>query len=154
MNTQTLIQEFLKLDRFAMIGVSRNPKDFSRMLFKELITKGYDVVPVNPFVSEIDGKRCYSRVSHIEPKVNGALLMIPKIGSENFIHECADAGISLVWLYGISGPKDVNPQTLRLCDELGLNVIAGYCPFMVMPTTSWFHQLHGTVWKMLGKYPQ
>ncbi len=154
MDTQTLIKEFLAFKRFAMVGVSRNPKDFSRTLFKEFVTQGYDVIPVNPHAFEIEGKQCFPLVSAINPAVQGALLMTPKIGSDAILHQCAEAGISIVWLYGISGPKDIPAQTLRLCNDLGLNVIAGYCPFMVMPSTSWFHQLHGTVWKILGKYPK
>ncbi|TAK61855.1 MAG: CoA-binding protein [Bacteroidetes bacterium] len=154
MNTQSLIQEFLRLKRFAMLGVSRNPKEFSRALFKEFLTQGYDVIPVNPSVSEIDRHRCYSRVNDIEPHVSAALLMTPPAGTESLIRDCADAGITLVWLYGISGMKDVNVNTVHFCKERDIKVIAGYCPFMFMSSSSWFHRLHGSAWKLLGKYPK
>ena len=154
MHTQSLIDEFLKLKRFAMIGVSRNPKDFSRGLFKEFVTRGYDVVPVNPFVTEVDGKRCYARITEIVPRVSAAIIMTTTAQSEFLIQECADAGITLVWLYGIAGEKSVNPNAVRNCQNLGINVIPGYCPFMVMPASSLGHRLHGSIWKLLGLYPK
>ena len=40
--------EFLAQRRIALVGVSRDPRDLSRTLFRELRRRGYDVVPVNP----------------------------------------------------------------------------------------------------------
>jgi uncharacterized protein len=42
------IRDFLAHKRFAMVGVSRQPKDFSRSLFHEFLNRGYEAVPVNP----------------------------------------------------------------------------------------------------------
>ena len=42
------IEDFLSQKRIAMIGVSRNPKDFSAALFEGLRKRGYEMVPVNP----------------------------------------------------------------------------------------------------------
>ena len=41
------IDDFLAQRRIAMVGISREPKNFSVMLFEELSRRGYDVVPVN-----------------------------------------------------------------------------------------------------------
>lgn len=153
MNTQSLIQQFFNTKRFAIIGVSRDPKDFSRTLFKEFLTRGYDVLPVNPFIQQVEQRRCYSHLNEIEPGVSAALVMTPAIGSELIIRECIDAGIRLIWLYGISGMKNVNPNAVELCKENGIEAIPGYCPFMFLPSTPWFHRVHGVVWKLLGKYP-
>jgi len=69
------IEDFLAQKRIAMIGVSRNPKDFSSALFEELRKRGYDMVPVNPRVSAVLGQPCYARVQDIQPPVDAALLM-------------------------------------------------------------------------------
>ena len=62
MTTLTQIQDFLGRKRLALVGVSRDPKDFTRALFGELSRREYDVVPVNPEVIEVDvprdGRRC------------------------------------------------------------------------------------------------
>ena len=48
MTTTGKIEEFLALRRVALVGVSRNPGDFSRSLFHDMCERGYDLVPVNP----------------------------------------------------------------------------------------------------------
>ena len=44
------IDDFLSRKRLALVGVSRNPQDFTRSMFREFRRRGYDVVPVNPNV--------------------------------------------------------------------------------------------------------
>ena len=51
------ISDFLNLRRIALIGVSRDPKDFSRVLFRELCERGYDMVLVNPSADKLEKKR-------------------------------------------------------------------------------------------------
>ena len=48
MSSMSAIQDFLAQTRIAVIGVSHDPREISRALFKELRTRGYDTVPVNP----------------------------------------------------------------------------------------------------------
>jgi len=45
MTTTRDVEDFLALKRIAMVGVSRDPKDFSRHLFREMYSRGYDMVP-------------------------------------------------------------------------------------------------------------
>src|ERR1017187_7078098 len=75
MSSLALVQDFLGQKRLAVVGVSRKPDDFSRKLFCELRDRGYDVVPVNPEVDEIDGKKCFAHLQDVQPPVDGALLM-------------------------------------------------------------------------------
>ena len=54
--TRAEIDKFLSNHRIALVGVSRNPQDFSRAVFRELTARGYDVVPVNPLsLAEVSG---------------------------------------------------------------------------------------------------
>lgn len=148
-----LINEFLAVKRFAMVGISHNPKDFSRTLYDELCRRGYDVVAVNPFVGHIDGKPCLARVQDIRPPVTSALLMTSHAVTDQVLRDCADAGITLVWIYGISGVKSVSQSALKICEETGIKVVSGYCPFMFFHSAALFHRLHGFVLKLAGSYP-
>ena len=154
MNTYALIQEFLAQKRIAMVGVSRDPKHFSRKLFRALSERGHVMLPVNPSAVEIDGIHCYPSVEAIPFPVKCALLMTTRTVTDYVVKECASAGIDLIWLYGIAGPKQVSPYTLRLCEEYGLGVIPGYCPYMFLGDGAFFHRLHGFVWKAMGRYPK
>jgi len=154
MHTRELIDEFLRQKRIAMIGVSRNPKDFSRNLYRELLRRRYEVIPINPSAQEIDGHPCYPHISDIRPPIKTLLLMTSRKVSTAVLRECADRGADLVWLYGINGEQDVDPAALQFCRDHGIGVIPGYCPYMFLERAAFFHRIHGFVAKLVGKYPQ
>jgi hypothetical protein len=148
-----LIDKFLSQKRFAMIGVSRNPRDFSRGLFREFLERGYDVLPVNPQAGEIEGREAFHTIREVSPPVTCALLMVSIDALERVLQYCDQAGIRLVWIYGIVGSRSVDPAILKYCEDHGIEVIAGFCPYMFLPHTESFHRFHGWVWKMMGFYP-
>jgi len=127
-----------------MIGISRDPKDFSVSLFQELTRRGYDVVPVNPNSSFLQGRPCFARVQDIQPPVDAALLMTG--GGAGFFGTllCAGGG----------GPPAVSFEAVRYCQERGIQVIPGQCPFMFLPGTGGVHRFHGFIRKLTGRYPR
>ena len=148
-----LIEEFLAIKRFAMVGVSRNERDFSRRLYSEFLDRGYEVIPVNPLAQEIGHRECYRQIRDIRPGVSSALLMTPPGILEDVLQNCADAGVTLAWIYGITGEKNYRRSIEQAREKFGMKVIAGYCPYMFLPSASLFHRFHGAVWKFTGKYP-
>lgn len=147
------IEAFLALKRIAVAGVSRKENMFGRQLFEELVKRGYDVVPVNPAVDEVSGKKCYPRVQDISPPVDGVILVLPKAISEDVAGDCVEAGIRHVWVFGANGPSEVSQAAVGICDEAGISVVPGYCPHMFLPGSSVIHRLHGWLLKLIKKYP-
>ena len=154
MTAFTQIQEFLGEKRLAMIGVSHNPRDFTRTLFQEFQRRQYDVVPVNPDVTEVAGQHCYAHVGDIQPAVEGALLMTIPAVTEQVVRECHAAGIRHIWMYRGTGAGAVSADAVKFCEANGMSVVAGECPFMFLPETPWFHRFHGFCRKVTGKYPK
>ena len=148
-----LITDFPAQKRLAVVGVSRNPRDFSRLLFREFLKQGYDAVPVNPQVTELEGHRCFARVADIAPAVEGALLMTPPRLTEKVVRECAQAGISRVWMYRAVGQGAIHSAAVAFCRERGMRVIEGYCPFMFFPNPGFVHRLHGYFMKLVRSCP-
>lgn len=151
---RNLINEFLMQKRFAVVGVSRDPRDFSRRLFTDLLKRGYNIIPVNPSAKELEGRQCFARLRDIKPPVTSALLMTSRTITDQVVRDCADAGVTLVWIFGISGVKDISPTALKICEEYGIEVVPGYCPYMFMPMTAFFHRAHAFAWKVIGRYPK
>ena len=154
MQTRNLIHEFLALKRFAMVGVSRDQKEFSRHLFGEFIKRGYEAVPVNPNVPVIEGKHCFARVKDIAPPVTSALVVGPRSLQANMLRDCAEGGVTLVWIFGISGDRSVSEEALAVCEKHGMQVVKGYCPFMFLPEAAFFHRIHAGVARIFGQYPK
>jgi len=154
MNSRKDIDDFLGLKRVAVVGVSRNPKDFTRALFRELRARGYDAVPVNPALSEVDGVRCFAGVAEVTPPAAGALLMTRPSVTEEVVRECAAAHVETVWMYRAAGAGAVSASAAAFCREQGIRVIEGECPFMFLPDSGFPHNIHGFVRKVFGRYPE
>ena len=147
------IMEFLKCRRLAIVGVSRNPKDFSRLLFREFLAQGYDVVPVNPQAEEIEGRTCFARIADVAPPVAAALLMTPPATAEQNVQECVEADVKKVWVYKAVGDSAARERVLDFCHKRGLVMIDGYCPFMFFPKPGFVHRMHRFFMKLAGSYP-
>jgi len=136
------------------VGISREPKDFSVMLFEELCRRGYDVVPVNPNLPEVLGRRCYRDVQEIQPPVDAALLMTSPAVTETVVVDCAEAGIRRVWMYRAGGQGGaVSAKAVEFCREHGVQVVPGECPYMFLPAAG-LHRIHGFIRKITGHYPR
>jgi uncharacterized protein len=147
------VRDFLNLRRIALIGVSRDPKDFSRVLFRELCERGYDMVPVNPSADELEQKRCFARLQEIEPPVQGALLMTPPQETDRVVRDCVETGIRYVWMHRGGGQGSVSGEAVDVCRQQGIHLVEGYCPFMFLSRTPFFHRVHGFLLKVTGTYP-
>ena len=154
MTVMERIKEFLGLKRFAIVGVSQRPNDFSRTLWREFRQRGYDAVPVNPAAGELDGQPCFARLQDIQPAVDGVLLMTSPGVTDAVVRDCAEAGIKRVWMYRAGGKGAVSGDAVRFCESNGISVIPGECPLMFLPGGSWFHHFHGMVKKITRSYPQ
>jgi predicted CoA-binding protein len=130
------IQDFLARRRIAIVGVSHQSKDFSRMLFRAFRDRDFDVVPVNPGARVIEKKYCFPRIQDIQPPVEAALLMTSPEVSEQIVRDCAAAGIRRIWIYRHS------PIAEAWCAERGIAVIAGECPMMFLNGAGWIHRVH------------
>jgi acyl-CoA synthetase (NDP forming) len=101
----------------------------------------------------MEGRRCFQNLGEVSPPVTAAILMTPTSITERTLVDCAEAGVTMVWIYGFSGERSVSPDSLRFCEDHGMKVIAGQCPYMFMHDAGLLHRFHGAIWKMIGKYP-
>ena len=154
--TRQTVDVFLALKRLAVVGVSRDPKHFSYVVWQELRQRRYEAIPVNPNATAIDGQRCYARVQDIEPPVQGVLVMTPSSATAQVVRDCVEAGIGHVWMHkgAGGGPGAVDPAAVALCEEHGIELVAGHCPYMFLPGTPFFHGIHRFFKKISGGYPK
>jgi hypothetical protein len=154
MTTKQQVDDFLALKRIAVVGVSRDPKGFGTVLWQEFRQRRYDAIPVNPNATEIDGQPCYARVQDIKPGVDGALIMTTSKETDQIVADCAEAGVKHVWMYGGMAPGASTKSAVAFCEEKGISVVQGLCPYMFLAGTPSFHAPH-RVWKKLtGSYPR
>lgn len=154
MATLDQIRAFLATKRLAVVGVSRQPNDFSRLLFREFLRRGYDAVPVNPGAGEIEERTCFARLQDIVPPVEAVLLMTSPPATTRLVRDCAETGVKQVWMYRASGAGAVSGEAVEYCESRGIDVIAGECPMMFFGGAGLIHRIHGLFRKIKGKYPR
>lgn len=152
--TRQDIDDFLCQRRLAVVGVSRNARDFTRAMFRELLQRGYDLVPVNPQAREIEGRTCFARVQDIAPPVSAALLLTPPHVTEQVVRDCAEAGIKHLWLHRGGGVGAVSQEAIAFCQESGMQMVAGFCVHMFLARAALCHRFHAFLLKLFGKYPR
>jgi predicted CoA-binding protein len=148
------IEDFLAQKRIAIVGMSREAKSMSEAVFKELSKRGYDVVPVNPNVQEVMGRKCFARVQDIQPPVEAALLMTSPAVTEAVVKDCVECGIKRIWMHRGVGQGSVSEKAIEVCRERGIRVVPGECPLMFLPQRDGIHSLHGFIRKLTGRYPK
>jgi predicted CoA-binding protein len=154
MNDLAAIDGFLAGHRIALVGVSSRPEDFSRLMFHELATRGYDVVPVRPNLDSVDGARAYARLQDVPGRLDGALLMTPPEVTAAVVRDCEAAHVPRVWMHRGVGGGAVNREAVAWCREHNIEVVAGECPLMFLPGGKSFHQTHAAWRQLVGSYPR
>lgn len=156
MSTPTVREEivaFLASQGIAVVGVARDPNEFSQRLYADLRRWGYDAVPVTPHLAAVGGTRAFARVQDIDTKVESALLLTAPGLNDQLVRDCAEAGIQRVWFYGVSDRSSENAAAIAYCRQQGMSVVPGYCPYMFLPRAPFFHRIHGFVARLTGQYP-
>jgi predicted CoA-binding protein len=143
---------FLAVRRLAIVGLSRQPKDFTRFIARELVQRGYQIVPVNPGAAgaHIEGIQAVSRLQDVQPPVEAALLLTSPGQTDAVLQDCLAAGVKRVWLHRGGGHGAASPGALAFCAAHGLDVVHDLCPFMALPGASFPHRLHGFIRTRLG----
>jgi predicted CoA-binding protein len=112
--------------RIAMVGASSNPIRPSHGVMQSLLRAGYDIVPVNPRETEIEGLPCYPTVA-AAVDATGPVDIVdvfrrPDLCVEH-AREAVAVGARCLWLQlGIA-----NAEAARIAHEAGLAVVMDRC---------------------------
>lgn len=148
MSSQSAVGQFLEQKHLALAGASRSGKKFGNSILKTLAEKGYDITPVHPEASEIDGHKCYPTVSGLPDSVGGLILVVPPSQCEALVQQAIAAGMRNIWMQQGSG----SPEAVKLCQENGINVVHGECILMFAQPTG-VHKAHRWLMGVMGKLP-
>jgi len=124
------ISEFLSGRRLAVAGVSRSGKLPANAIYRRLRETGYAVFPINPTTDEVEGAACYPDVVSLPETPDGVVIATHPDVSARVVEQCADRGVSRVWLHRSFGDGSVSEEAIRTCEVLGVECIVGGCPMM------------------------
>ena len=142
------VARFLSLGKYAVAGVSRDPKKFGNQMFKDLRKKGMDVVPVNPKADTIDGVKCYSSVSELPSDIRGVIFMTPKEETLSVARETIAHGIKDLWIQQGAETKSMIAEL----EKENVNLINNECIMMFWKPNG-VHSFHRFLKKIFGGLP-
>lgn len=154
--TRAAIDAFLAERRVALVGASQDPKDLSRAILRELVRRGYEVIPINRRAvgQRFDGLPVVADLpSAASGPIGAALFMVPPTETLDLLRAARAAGISKVWLHRGLGPGATTQGAAALAAELGVSLVDGECPMMFFADAGLVHRLHRSSRSLAGRFP-
>lgn len=147
--------EFLAQHRIAVVGVSRKPETHgANAVYRRLRERGYTVFAVNPHAATVEGDRAYPDLRSIPGGVDAVVIGTAPKRADGIVRECAELGITRVWMHQGLQPGSVSPTAAEYCRQRGISVIAGSCPLMYGPTSDFSHRCMRWYLERTGAIPK
>ncbi len=107
----------------ASVGVSSNEDKPSYWIFNYLLNNGYQMIPVNPTITEIQGQKTYPDLISIPQKLEVVQIFRRPEDVPSVVDEAIKAGARVVWMQlGI-----INEAAAKKAEAAGLKVVMNMC---------------------------
>ena len=83
--------------RIALVGASNNRQKFGNRIYRDLRSKGYHVIPVNPKDRQIEGDRAYASIGIMEELPDIVNFVVPPLIAMKVAQEAVELGIEHLW---------------------------------------------------------
>jgi len=115
----------------AILGASTDRSKFGNKSVSAHRQQGYDVYPVNPKATEIEGLTAYPNLAAVPvEKLDRISVYLPPAVGLKMLDEIASKGAVEVWF----NPGSDSPEVIAAAEKLGLNVIQA-CSIVDVGTT-------------------
>jgi uncharacterized protein len=128
MNTDTYlasdIRKILEQKNIAVVGMSKNEGKPAHFVPKYLIEHGYNVIPVNPTITEVLGRKSYPSIADIPEDVDVVDVFRRSEDVPPVVNDAINKkGIKVIWMQsGI-----YNEEAERKAKENGIDVVFNRC---------------------------
>jgi len=139
-NTPDSVATFLQGRRIAVAGVSRQPNQAANAVFRKLRDSGYEVFPINPNASEVEGVASYRDLASIPAKLDGVVIATSPDVSAEVVRQCEAQGVRRVWFHRSFGQGSVSDEAVQECERRGIDCIVGGCPLMFCEPVDFGHK--------------
>ena len=103
----------------AIVGASNHREKYGNKAVRAHLAQGYDVFPVHPTETTIEGQRAFKSVCDIPVGLDKVSLYVPPAVGLKVVEEIARKGCGELWL----NPGADSPELYEKAQSLGLNPI-------------------------------
>jgi len=148
------VARFLQGKRFAVAGVSRDRKQPANAIFRKLRASGYEVVPVNPRATAVEGIPCHTDLTSVPGAIDGVVVATPPTAALDVVRQAGDRGIGRIWFHRSFGSGSVSADAVRECEARGIECIVGGCPLMYCEPVDVAHRCFRFLLGLRGRAPR
>ena len=123
MSERETIEKILGMKRIAVVGLSSNPERPSFMVASYLKGKGHEVIPVNPKISEWEGKRSYPDLESIPKGADVVCIFRKPEEVQPVVASAIKIGAKAVWMQ--EGITDA--RSAEAAQKAGILVVMDRC---------------------------
>lgn len=120
---QDKIKDFINRRTWAIVGYSDDASKYGHRIFHDLTRAGYHVHPVNPKGGTASGVRIHESVAELPEGIEVVDFVIPADIGLEVIQQCADNGLTRVWLQ----PGAESQDLIRKGQDLNLELVYNHC---------------------------
>jgi predicted CoA-binding protein len=102
-----ILQARRQEDYIVLVGASNDPGKYGNIILKDLVAKGYSVVPVNPRDPLVEGIRAYPSVERVPGRVAIVNLVVRPEASRKTLEALVGRQVDVVWFQPGSSDADV-----------------------------------------------
>ena len=153
-NVPASVATFLRGRHIAVAGVSRTPNQAANAVFRKLKGAGYEVFPINPGASEVEGVKCYAGVADVPVPLDGVVIATAPDVSVEIVRQCAGRDVRRVWFHRSFGDGSVSDEAVRECAAKGVDCIVGGCPLMFCEPVDFGHKCMKWWLQRQGRVPK
>jgi predicted CoA-binding protein len=117
------IDRMMQAKRVVVVGMSDDPSRPSHGIAGYLAAHGYEVIPVNPNHTEINGERCYASLADVPGEIDLVNVFRRPQFCADVTREAIAKGAKGVWLQ--AGIR--NEQARSLAEQAGVDFVQDRC---------------------------
>ncbi len=140
------VKNFYECESFAIVGMSRNRKNFAWAIYEQLRRLDKRVYAVNPNEGKYQGVEFYKSISSLPEVPEAVILSLDPGDAKGVLQEVKESGAKYVWFQQGSFDEEMSTEA----DRLGMNPIKG-CAIMYLPDAPVIHRFHRALNEFFGK---
>jgi len=97
--TSESVATFIRGRRIVVAGVPHQPNQAANAVFRKPRDSGYEVFPINPRASQVEGARCYRHVGAVPGQLDGVVIATSPDVPIQIVQQCVDHGVRRAWFH-------------------------------------------------------
>ena len=120
---RTAAQILAESRTIAVVGASRDPSKTAHAVPRQILKRGWHVIPVNPYTDEIWGERCYRTLADIPEPVDLVNVFRPAADTPEVARQAVAIGARALWLQ-----QDIASAEARaIAEAAGMDYVEDHC---------------------------